>query len=297
MGSLVTLQNQRFTAKISAQGAEICSLYDRQTQTEHIWQGDVEWWAKHAPILFPIVGSLKDNRYTYRGVSYEMPRHGLARTREWELIEELPVRARFRLNSDAETRFSYPFDWQLVATYQLEMDGLHIRYKVRNIGQSDMYFSLGSHPALNVPWIPDCEFEDHNIVFSEDEVWARYPLTEDGLLSTTPEPLPVEDRRLRLNHPMFERDALVLKGIHSRRVQICCEMATQYLEVDLGGAPDLGIWQPAGAPFVCIEPWFGHSDPEDHDQDLTRKPGILRLESGEAFRTAYSICVRDGLME
>ncbi|KAF0093717.1 MAG: aldose 1-epimerase [Puniceicoccaceae bacterium 5H] len=295
MGSQVTLQNQRFTAKISADGAEIQSLFDRITQTEFIWQGDPEWWGKHAPILFPIIGLLKDGKYRYKGVEYAMPKHGLVRGREWELIEELPVRARFRIKSDAETRFSYPFEWQLVVTFQLEMDGLHIRYKVRNLGQDEMYFSLGSHPAIRLPWLPDTEFEDHELVFAEEEAWARYPMTDNGLIETTPETLPVENRSLRLRHELFARDALIMRGIKSRSVQLRCDGVPEYVEVDLGGAPDLGIWQPEGAPFLCIEPWFGVNDTVDHDQELTHKPGILKLGPGEAFRTAYAICVREGL--
>ena len=63
----VIIQNDQLIAEIAEHGAELISLKSKESNLEYIWQGDPEYWGRHAPVLFPFVGRLKDDQYTYQG--------------------------------------------------------------------------------------------------------------------------------------------------------------------------------------------------------------------------------------
>lgn len=118
----VIIQNDQLIAEIAEHGAELISLKSKEHGLEYIWQGDPAYWGRHAPVLFPFVGRLKDDQYVYQGKTYQMGQHGFARDMDFEVIEHGQEMASFILRSTPETLEKYPFDFELVISYELGGD-------------------------------------------------------------------------------------------------------------------------------------------------------------------------------
>lgn len=277
-----TISNSNLTAQINSLGAELFSLKNSKNK-EYIWEGNPAFWGKHSPILFPIVGTLKNNSYHYNGIEYNLSRHGFAREMEFELIEKTENSVTFSLISSEETRKVYPFDFELQIIYTLDKSSLNIEYKVINKGKSQMPFSIGAHPAFSLPG----NFENYSLEFEQDEP-LEYHLLENDLISDKTKKLEVKNKILHLNYQLFENDALVFKSLQSKSLTIL-ENSNPVLRVDFKDFPSLGIWTKSNAPFLCIEPWFGYSDTEENFGNLFEKEGIQILDKKEIFKSKFSI--------
>ena len=277
-----TISNSNLTAQIKHLGAELFSLKSNLNK-EYIWEGNPSFWGKHSPILFPIVGSLKNNSYSYNGKQYPLNRHGFAREMEFELIEKTDESATFSLISTVETKKVYPFDFELQICYSLKNNKLDIEYKVINKNVTTMPFAIGAHPAFALPG----NFEEYSLEFQQDEI-LNYHLLEEGLISNSTNELQLDNGQLGLKYQMFEKDALVFKTLQSTVITIL-KNANPILKVNFTDFPNLGIWTVVNAPFLCIEPWFGYSDTLDEYDDFSKKEGIQLLKKSETFESTYSI--------
>ena len=276
------ISNSILKASINHAGAELFSLKNNQ-EKEFIWEGNPSFWGKHSPILFPIVGTLKNNTYTIDQTEYQLSRHGFARDMEFELIEKTENSAVFSLESNNETLKKYPFGFELQLIYSLEKTSLNIEYIVINKSERKMPFSIGAHPAIALPE----NFENYSFKFEKEEV-LKFNLLENDLISNKTEVLKTSNNLVRLNYKLFENDALVFKTLESKSLTIL-ENEKPYIEVDFEDFPSLGIWTKDQAPFVCIEPWFGYSDTADNSGDLYQKEGIVLLDADQIFHSKFSI--------
>ena len=279
---ITTISNSNLTVQIKHLGAELFSLKSDQNK-EYIWEGNPFFWGKHSPILFPIVGTLKNNTFRINGDRFHLNRHGFAREMEFILIKKTEESATFSLNSTIETRKIYPFDFELQISYTLINFTLNIDYKVINKNNFVMPFSIGAHPAFALAG----NFEEYSLEFSQDEL-LNYHLLEDGLISNNTNELPLDNRRLGLHYQLFEKDALVFKTLKSKSITIL-KKSNPILKVNFNDFPNLGIWTVVNAPFLCIEPWFGYSDTLEEYDDFSKKEGIQLLEKNEIFKSNYNI--------
>ena len=277
-----TISNSNLTAQIKHLGAELFSLKNNQNK-EYIWEGNPTFWGKHSPILFPIVGSLKNNSYSINEEKYELNRHGFAREMEFELIEKTEETATFSLISTLETKKAYPFDFELQICYSLKDNKLNIDYKVINKNEITMPFAIGAHPAFALLG----NFEEYSLEFQQDEI-LKYYLLEEGLISNNSNELQLDNSQLGLKYQLFEKDALVFKTLQSKSITIL-KNTNPILKVNFSDFPNLGIWTVVNAPFLCIEPWFGYSDTLNEYDDFSKKEGIQLLEKKETFESNYSI--------
>ena len=276
-----TISNSTLKASIKNAGAELFSL--KSQDKEFIWEGNPAFWGKHSPVLFPIVGTLKNNTYTVFGQEYQLPRHGFARDMEFLLINKTENSATFSLSSNPETLKKYPFEFELQLIYTLQVRTLDIEYKVINKNGTKMPFSIGAHPAIALPQ----NFENYSLKFEKEEV-LQFSLLENDLVSNKTQILETKGNSVALNYKLFENDALVFKTLESNSLTIL-ENSKPYIKVDFEDFPSLGIWTKDQAPFVCIEPWFGYSDTPDNSGDLFKKEGILVLDANETFDAKFSI--------
>ena len=254
-----------------------------------MWSGDPAFWSKHSPLLFPIVGTLKDNTYYYQGKPYSLPRHGFARDREFE-VESHPADAiTFLLRSDDATRASYPFEFELRVIYRLLAEGLSTTYQVKNPAKETLYFSVGGHPAFQVPLVPDTAYQDYYLAFDRKETAPRWPISGDGLIVSQPQALLQDTATLPLTKDLFAKDALVFKHLASSGVTLRSAKTERGLRMDFPGFPFLGIWAAPKADFVCIEPWCGIADSVNSDQQYVDKEGINRLEAGGVFERTWTL--------
>jgi galactose mutarotase-like enzyme len=277
-----TIKNSNLTAEIKHFGAELISL-KTNTNKEYIWEGNPDFWGKHSPILFPIVGTLKNNSFHYDGMEYHLSRHGFARDMEFELIDKKENSATFSLQSSEETLRVYPFIFELQIIYTLDKNSLNIEYKVMNKGKSKMPFSIGAHPAFAMPG----NFENYSIAFEKEEP-LEYYLLENDLISNKTKKLEVQNKRIPLTYKLFENDALIFKTLESGSL-IILENENPVLSVIFEGFPSLGIWTKMNAPFLCIEPWFGYSDTEENSGNLFEKEGIQILQENDTFNSKFSV--------
>ena len=277
-----TITNSNLTAKIHHAGAELCSLTNNDNK-EYIWEGNPDFWGKHSPILFPIVGTLKNNSFKHDDKEYHLSRHGFARDVLFHLIDKKENSATFSIQSSTETLKCYPFEFELQIKYSLQESSLMIEYAVINKSKSQMPFSIGGHPAFALPE----DFEDYAIQFEKDEP-LEYHLLENDLISNKTRIVETNDGQVALNYPLFENDALIFKTLESKSLTIF-ENKKPLLRVNYVDFPHLGIWTKQNAPFLCIEPWFGYSDTNENSGNLFEKEGIQTLEPNETFKSKFSI--------
>lgn len=281
-----TITNGCLTVSVKTCGAELCSIKSSEG-FEHLWQADPAFWNRHAPVLFPMVGKLRDGRYELDGKTYEMTPHGFARDMDFTLTEQSENSLVYQLLPTAETRARYPFEFVLTITYRLNGNGLSIEYKVRNTCASPMPFSIGAHPAFNLHG----PIEESFLEFEKAETLDTCLVSKQGLIFSETAPVLKNSNLLPLSKTLFDRDALIFMDAKSEKITLGAKNSSRRLTVEFPGFPELGIWAKPGAPFVCIEPWYGYADPEQPYGDIWNKPGILTLESGETFTCTHRISV------
>jgi len=284
----VTISSPHLLAQVSEKGAELVRLQDERGR-DLLWDGDPAFWTGRSPLLFPIVGRVRDDRIRVDGSEYELPKHGFARTSLFEIREAEPSQCRLGLSSDKATLQQYPFLFDLDVSYRIENATLTITATVTNPGSSVLPISFGFHPAFRWPLPYGASRETHTIRFDREEgAPIRRPV--DGLIGKNVEESPVEGRMLRLQDRYFETDALVFDRLESRSVTYGAP-AGGSIQVDFPDMPHLGIWTKPGAGFICIEPWQGHADPEGFTGEFAAKPGVVLIQPGgtRSFTMAVTV--------
>lgn len=277
-----TIKNSNLTAEINPFGAELISLKNNNNR-EYIWEGNPTYWGKHSPILFPIVGTLKNNSFYHKGTEYQLSRHGFAREMTFNLIEKTENKAIFSIQSNEDTLKKYPFDFELQLIYSVEGNSLTIEYKVINSGKETIPFSIGAHPAFALPQ----KFENYSMLF-EQTTPLKYYLLENDLISCQTKNIELNENQIPLTYDLFKNDALIFKTLQSNSLTIL-ENSNPLLKVSFEDFPSLGIWTKMNAPFLCIEPWFGYSDTEESNGNLFEKEGIQLLEENKNFHSKFQI--------
>jgi galactose mutarotase-like enzyme len=281
------LDNGRIGATVKADGAELCSLRDAQGR-ELLWQAGPAW-PRHAPVLFPIVGRLKDDRLLHDGKAYRMTQHGFARDRRFTWLERGPASCRLALADDEGTRALYPFAFRLELSFSLEENALTIHHTIANPGTEVLPASLGVHPAFRWPLLDGVPKTAHTLTFAEEET-APIRRVESGLLKPDRLPTPVEGRSLALDESLFATDAIILDRLASRSLRYGAP-GTPIIELSWKGFEELGIWMKPGADFLCIEPWRGFASPESFDGPFHDKPGLMHIPPGEERSLDYRIAL------
>ncbi len=273
MAEQIKISNGIITAVISTKGAELKSII--KDGCEILWGGNPDVWAGQAPVLFPICGGLKDDKFIFNGAEYNLLKHGFARISEFAVEKVESDSVTFLLCSNEDTKKQFPFDFELRITYTLVDNKLDVVYSVKNTGSGDMYFSIGSHEAYACPG----GIEEYSLVFDREEEFRCNEL--DGNLLAYSTYSVGEGTELPLKYDFFSIDALVFLDIKSRGVKLVHRPTGKSIGVDFEGFDYLLIWTMpnAYANYVCIEPWCGIPDFADSDFDITKKPGIIRLEA------------------
>ena len=287
------IENSKLKIKTRSQGGEITSIFNKENQTEYLWNGDPKYWKYHAPILFPIVGKVVDSKYRVDGKVYELPQHGLARISEFKMIDKKEDEITFELIYSDDSLKVYPYKFSLKSDYKLEGNTVNVTYTVENLDDKRIYFSIGAHPAFMCPIDKNDSLNDCYIEFNKSENSTKINLTAEGYLSHDREKCLEETSKLDLFKELFKDDALVFDDLNSNKMTIKSKNNNKSLEIDFSGIPYMAVWAPKdGAPFVCIEPWFGHADYYDFNKEFSEKEGINSLEIGEKFNFAYKVTAR-----
>lgn len=285
---IVTIASPELTAEINPFGAELWSLRDAEGR-DLLWNGDPAIWTGRAPLLFPIIGRLPDDRFTHRGRVYQLPKHGFARRRAFKVVVSEPALACFQLKADDETRAAYPFDFVLTAEFALAGPQLRMTVTLANAGEEAMPATFGFHPAFRWPLPGAGPRSAHAIAFAEPEAGPLRRLDAAGLLGPERLPSPVDGRRLALEDALFVEDALIFEAPQSRALRYGGEGGPA-LAIAWEGAPHLGVWTKPGAPYVCVEPWRSLPAEAAAAGELLDRQDLLVLAPGET--RAFEMTVR-----
>ncbi len=286
---MITIENEYLKVSVRLQGAEMVSIYNKQTQTEHLWHADPGVWPWFAPNLFPVVGGLFNNELHIDGQTYHMNRHGFTRESEFNLVDSSETHAKFSLPFSEPTLAVYPYKFEFQVLYDLFDQNLRVTYKVINQDVQTIYFSVGGHPAFHVPFFPNENYEDYYLEFETQEPLLTHLLSDKGLFNGETELVATDGRKLWLTKTLFNRDALIFKDITSKTLTIRSKNHQQSLSVSFQDFKHLGVWAKPGAPFVCIEPWLGYTDTEGKVTDIQQKDGIEKVGHGHVFEAEFTI--------
>ncbi|MFP7492824.1 aldose 1-epimerase family protein [Terribacillus saccharophilus] len=289
---MIVIGNDVLTVEIAEMGAEIRSVLHTETQLSYMWSGDAAYWGRVSPVLFPIVGRLKDGSYTTEGKTYELSQHGFLRDEVFEVKEAQAASVVFSLESNGKYQEVYPYEFRVEIRYWLQMDQLHVEWRVYNLEtEKQMFFSIGAHPAFRLPLKSGEHPADYKLHVKpvQDEQVTAYTLA-DGLVHETAEPAVLPAMPIQAS--LFENDALIYDHIEEVRLQ---SSEGNGVSVSLQDFPYVGIWSKYDdasktiAPFVCIEPWFGIADTTDSTGVLSQKKGIQKLDPEAVFMTSYQM--------
>lgn len=283
---MIELKNEYLTAKFNELGAELKSLV--MDGKEYIWPGHPEIWKSSCPLLFPVCGGLKENKYTYKGKEYSMNRHGFARTSVFTVESVSDTRVAFLHKSDEETKKIYPFDYELRVQYTLEERSVKIEYLVKNMGSETMYFSIGSHEGYFTPE----GVEDYDVLFPQKETLDSFVLC-GTILSNEKMPIIKEQSCLPIYEKYFMIDTLVFKDLQSRSATLRNRKTGRAIRVDFPDSKYFMIWHKPGAPFLCLEPWDGVADVLGSSFAIEEKEGICALPAGETYHNTHTITIEN----
>lgn len=285
------IQKDNFSAQISDLGAELISFKNETTKFEFIWNGNPDIWNGRAPLLFPIIGKLKNDEYLLDGKTYKMEKHGFARKSNFNLIEKTKSSARFMLKYNNQTLNIYPFKFELEVLFEINNRNLKVTNTVRNIDKKVMFFTFGLHPAFSLP-LENSTLNDYFVEFEKEEKLQLFEL-EDGLINRKSRKFTLNsENRIQLSTDIFNNDALIFKNLNSKEISIGNIKSDYKLKlIRNANLPNLGIWAKPKAPYVCIEPWLGHADFTDSNNSFIEKDNIVKLNIGDEFETGYEIIV------
>ncbi|WP_334328731.1 aldose 1-epimerase family protein [Companilactobacillus sp. HBUAS59699] len=286
------LKNDFLTVKVNSKGAELSSIKNGK-DAEFIWQADPKFWGRHAPILFPIVGRLKDDHYFVDGNEYKMTQHGFARDQEFTLESQTDSKLVLTLTTSEASLAKYPYHFKLSVIYQLVKDTVQISYLVDSLEESeDMYFNIGAHPGFSVPFDDGLKFEDYNVKVDPAETRSSIPIVEHQIDLDGEHK--VEDQNFPMNREEFKDDAVVYRLNDPAVVSISSEKSDHKITLDTGNAKYFGMWStyPDAGNFMCIEPWWGLADKKDSDNNFKTKYGVNKLAPNEQFEAYFSISIQ-----
>lgn len=274
---------------IDSHGAEICSIRNEDGK-EYIWNADSDYWGRHAPVLFPVVGKFKENTYRYNHQEYHMGQHGFARDMEFTCKEQKEDEIWFELCDNEQTRQGYPFAFTLQIGYRLQGHSVEVTWMVRNEEPAkEMYFSIGAHPAFVCPWAEEKD-ETYQLAFrGADSLQYRF-LNENGLLTEQLYELELENGQTAITEHFFDESAYVFENHQILEASLLSPGGRKFVTVKFD-APVVGIWSPEKkhAPFVCIEPWYGRCDKENFEGTLEEREWGNTLKPKQEFRRSYEM--------
>ena len=277
------ITNDFLTVEILETGAEIQSVKNADGK-EFIWNGDPAYWTGRAPVLFPICGGLKEDKYTYNGEEYTLSKHGFGKLLEYEVESKETSKITLLLKANEETKKGFPFDFELRITYSLDGNKLVTVYSVANKGGEEMFFSIGSHEAYAIPE----GIENYHIEFDKEVTLNSYIL-DGNLLEDNYITVLEKGNKFPLKDEYFAVDALVFKKVDFDKAALVSNSGERRITVEFPNCDYFLLWKKPQVKFLCLEPWAGVQDIIGSDYDISKKEGIVSLGAGKEYSKTHTI--------
>ncbi|HDU6481216.1 TPA: aldose 1-epimerase family protein [Listeria monocytogenes] len=289
---MIKLENEVLLVEMKTAGAELTRIFHKDTGLEYLWNADSKFWGRHSPVLFPTVGRLVEDTYLVDGKPYHLGQHGFARDRDFQVIEQTEKSVRFELDADEDSLAVYPYKFKLSIIYTIEKNTVAVSYEVENTDNKRIYFSIGAHPAFNLPLTDGTTFEDYYLDFRTEEnletLCLEGPYRSGEIKKVVDKPA----QYLPLSYDLFKNDALIFEALKQKEMTIKSDKTPHFVKVSFPEFPFVGVWTAKpGTPFLCIEPWYGIADGAGESVELRDKAGIEHLEPEAVFASEYEITV------
>ncbi len=289
---MIKLENEVLLVEMKTAGAELTRIFHKDTGLEYLWNADSKFWGRHSPVLFPTVGRLVEDTYLVDGKPYHLGQHGFARDRDFQVIEQTEKSVRFELDADEDSLAVYPYKFKLSIIYTIEKNTVAVSYEVENTDNKRIYFSIGAHPAFNLPLTDGTTFEDYYLDFGTEEnletLCLEGPYRSGEIKKVVDKPA----QYLPLSYDLFKNDALIFEALKQKEMTIKSDKTPHFVKVSFPEFPFVGVWMAKpGTPFLCIEPWYGIADGAGESVELRDKAGIEHLEPEAVFASEYEITV------
>ncbi|EAE9533235.1 aldose 1-epimerase family protein [Listeria monocytogenes] len=289
---MIKLENEVLLVEMKTAGAELTRIFHKDTGLEYLWNADSKFWGRHSPVLFPTVGRLVEDTYLVDGKPYHLGQHGFARDRDFQVVEQTEKSVRFELDADEDSLAVYPYKFKLSIIYTIEKNTVAVSYEVENTDNKRIYFSIGAHPAFNLPLTDGTTFEDYYLDFGTEENLETLCLEGPYRSGEIKKVVDEAARYLPLNYDLFKNDALIFEALKQKEMTIKSDKTPHFVKVSFPEFPFVGVWTAkAGTPFLCIEPWYGIADGAGESIELRDKAGIEHLEPEAVFASEYEITV------
>lgn len=289
MGEVKTIENDRLLIEVNAYGGELVRIYDKKKEREVLWNADPDGWARHAPILFPMVGSCYNKEYKYKGKIYKMKgQHGFARDMVFNFESSDKNEIWYSLKDTEETKEVYPFSFCLKVGHELKENKIIVKWVLENLGTEEMLFSIGAHPAFCMP--KGILQKDCGLLFENKEL--QYILIDQKTGTAIPEKkynLQTENGFLTIGEHLFDNDALIFENTQVEKVTLTLPEKEKYVTINAKNFPYMGIWSKPNKGFVCLEPWYGRCDNNGFNGELSEKVGVNCIQANEIFEVSYEI--------
>ena len=287
---IFTIENSNLKVSVETKGAQLKSVFSKDTGVEYLWQGDANYWTGRAYNLFPFVGRFAQGKYVVEGKEYAMDRHGFARGSEFEMVEQTENSLSFEIKETEQTLAIYPFNFVFTVKFEILGKKLIVTYHVKNTGKNVMYFGLGGHPGFNVPF-DGGKFEDYFVEFACEGNPTQVIANEKGLMTSERKILSLEGNKIiRLEHSLFDNDAIIMQDV-CKTVYVKGKNTKRSIKVSYPQMEYLGLWHmpKTDAPFLCVEPWMTLPSPDGQPEVFETKENIGRVESNQSFSTHFDI--------
>lgn len=290
---IVSIENEFLSVSAESAGAQLKSIKSKKSGREYLWQGNEKYWTGRAYNLFPIIGRMTDNRYTYKGREYEMLIHGFVRRNELALKNRTDCEMTFSINSNDVTRPQYPFEFEFSVTFSLEKNSLKIKYTVENKGDGEMIFGVGGHPGFNVPFAGG-EFEEYFVEFPDPGDLKQNLMSDDCYLTGEKSDFKTDGGKVLLRHELFDRDVVILENTGGTAF-IRGKNTPVNIRFDYPDMKYLGLWHKpkTDAPFLCLEPWSALPATYKKIDELENKADMTHLKAGGIYENTYKITVNE----
>ena len=278
------LKNNYLSIDVCEQGAELTSLLSAGGR-QWLWQGDKASWPGQSPVLFPIIGVLRDGETLIKDQLYQMPCHGFAHSNPFDVVASGEDFLEFVLSSSVSSKQLYPWDFELRIRYTISGSTLRVDYSVKNTDVENIFFCLGAHPGFAL----EEKMNDYYLEFPQAESSETHLVAPNGMIRNSTAAC-LSGNKLDLDDELFIANALIFKDLKSTSLQLIAKNSAQEaLEFSWQGFSSLGIWSLEEASFICLEPWNGHGDMENTDGNFLSKPDLLSLAPGQNYECSWSV--------
>lgn len=286
-----TIKNSALCVEVDDMGAQLMSVKGTDG-VERLWQGDPDIWKGRAPILFPLVGRLKDEQYTLNGQTYQIPIHGFGQRLPWTLCEQTEDALTFVLRDDEQTRAQYPYAFECFVRYALNGDAVVKTHTVRNRSMDTMYYEIGGHDGFRTTLEAGECMADSYIEFPGVSSLSACTNDENLMLTREKRTVPLENGRLYLKPGLFALDAIILEQPPCHTLTLASEKSSRRVTVSFADYDYVAIWsrpRDTDNDYVCIEPWSSLPDANYIGTALSEKIGVRSLAPGAEESLVYTM--------